>query len=153
MGEMFTRGELAERADVSVAVIERLEYGISRRPRRLTLEKIAKGLDVPIERLLFGVEDSDPKVDPSPTASELGVSEGSPDPRFWGPDSERPDPVAEGIPAPSGHRIGVKVEDGAGPVSLVTITRDSFLELLRKVKRGEITPEDAATEAERMSAA
>jgi transcriptional regulator with XRE-family HTH domain len=51
-GGMFSRHELAERAGMSAGNIVKLESGITTRPRRATVEALAKGLGVPVERLL-----------------------------------------------------------------------------------------------------
>src|SRR5215203_3733363 len=56
MAGMFTRHELAERSGISVPAVVKLEQGKVARPRRTTIEGIAKTLDVPVERLLEGTE-------------------------------------------------------------------------------------------------
>lgn len=65
-GGMYTRGELAEKAGVSAQGIAHLELGMSERPRRTTLEKIARGLGVDVETLLEGTGGAEaPKSGPS----------------------------------------------------------------------------------------
>jgi transcriptional regulator with XRE-family HTH domain len=49
---LWTRSELAERAGVSRPAIANLELGTSDRPRRGTIEKLAKALGVDVEELL-----------------------------------------------------------------------------------------------------
>jgi transcriptional regulator with XRE-family HTH domain len=53
---MYSRHDLAERSGLSIPGIARLEQGGSARPRRTTIERIAKALEVPVERLLEGTE-------------------------------------------------------------------------------------------------
>src|SRR5215208_12790 len=50
--KLFSRTELAERSGVSLAGIDHLERGLSARPRRRTVEKLAKALGVDVEVLL-----------------------------------------------------------------------------------------------------
>ena len=49
---LYSRTELAERSGVSEPGITRLELGMVSRPRRTTLERLARVLDVPVETLL-----------------------------------------------------------------------------------------------------
>src|SRR5215211_3743736 len=49
---LLSRAELAERSGLSVPGIEHLERGLSARPRRRTVEKIANALGVSVEALL-----------------------------------------------------------------------------------------------------
>jgi transcriptional regulator with XRE-family HTH domain len=49
---LFTRSELAQRAGVSIPGIDHIERGIIARPRRRTIEKIARALGVEPEDLL-----------------------------------------------------------------------------------------------------
>ena len=55
---LWTRSELAEKSGVSRQAIAHLELGTSDRPRRGTIEKLARGLGVEVETLLRGVEGS-----------------------------------------------------------------------------------------------
>ena len=160
---LYSQHDVSAKAGLSERAVTNLEAGSVRRPRRETVEKIAEALGVEFSDLLEDAEDSTPlapslredRPEPQrePTASELGVEEGRPDPRVWGRDEDRPDPRAGDMPAPGGHRIAVRIEDGTGPTSKVEITRESFLELFRKVKAGEIEPEAAVAEVERSTAA
>ncbi len=50
--QLLSRTDLAERSGVSKAGIDHLERGLSARPRRRTIEKIADALDVPVDELL-----------------------------------------------------------------------------------------------------
>src|SRR5215212_11978146 len=52
--KLFSRAVLAERAGVSLAGIDNLERGLSARPRRRTIEKLAKALDVDVGVLMEG---------------------------------------------------------------------------------------------------
>jgi len=52
---LWTRSELAEKSGVSRQAIAHMELGISDRPRRGTIEKLANGLGVDVETLLAGV--------------------------------------------------------------------------------------------------
>ena len=61
---MYSRTELAERAGVSEPGITRLELGMVSRPRRRTLEKLARVLGVTVETLL------EQEAAPTPVAGE-----------------------------------------------------------------------------------
>jgi transcriptional regulator with XRE-family HTH domain len=50
--KLFSRGDLAKRAGVSLAGIDNLERGLSARPRRRTIEKLARGLEVDVDTLM-----------------------------------------------------------------------------------------------------
>ena len=50
--QLLSRTDLAERSGISKAGIDHLERGLSARPRRRTIEKIAEALDVPVGDLL-----------------------------------------------------------------------------------------------------
>ena len=63
---LWTRSELAEKSGVSRQAIAHLELGTSDRPRRSTIEKLARGLGVEVETLLKGVEGSDVPLDTAP---------------------------------------------------------------------------------------
>ena len=52
--QLLSRPELAKRAGVGVATIDHVERGISARPRRTTLEKLARPLGVSVEELISG---------------------------------------------------------------------------------------------------
>ena len=68
---MWTRGEVAERSGLNEQTIAHIELGISRRPRRGTLEKIARVLGVPVETLLGQETTPGPKVEaPLPRSRE-----------------------------------------------------------------------------------
>ncbi len=56
---LWTRSELAEKSGVSRQAIAHMELGISDRPRRGTIEKLAKGLGVDVETLLEGVYEAE----------------------------------------------------------------------------------------------
>jgi transcriptional regulator with XRE-family HTH domain len=60
---LWTREELAAMAGVSRQAIAHLELGIAIRPRRGTVEKLARALGVDIETLLEGVGDEAPKAE------------------------------------------------------------------------------------------
>ena len=60
---LWTRSELAERTGLSRQAIANLELGTSDRPRRGTIEKLARALGVDIETLLEGVGDEAPKAE------------------------------------------------------------------------------------------
>jgi transcriptional regulator with XRE-family HTH domain len=62
---LWTRSELAERTGLSRQAIANLELGTSDRPRRGTIEKLARALGVDIETLLGGVGDEAPKAEAS----------------------------------------------------------------------------------------
>jgi transcriptional regulator with XRE-family HTH domain len=50
--KLFSRTDLAQRSGLSVPGLEHLERGLSTRPRRSTVEKIAKALEIPLDELL-----------------------------------------------------------------------------------------------------
>jgi transcriptional regulator with XRE-family HTH domain len=50
--KLFSRTDLAERSGVSLAGIDHLERGLSARPRRRTIEKLAEALDVDVDTLM-----------------------------------------------------------------------------------------------------
>ncbi len=52
--ELYTRPELAKRSGVAIPTIEALEGGLVARPRRGTVEKLAKALDVDAHTLMDG---------------------------------------------------------------------------------------------------
>jgi transcriptional regulator with XRE-family HTH domain len=52
--KLFSRPDLAKRSGLSLAGIDHLERGLSARPRRLTIEKLAKALDVDVDILMEG---------------------------------------------------------------------------------------------------
>jgi transcriptional regulator with XRE-family HTH domain len=54
--KLFSRPDLAKRSGVSLAGIDHLERGLSARPRRRTIEKLAKALDVEVDTLMEGAE-------------------------------------------------------------------------------------------------
>jgi len=68
--QLLSRTELAERSGVSKAGIDNLERGLSARPRRRTIEKLARALAVPVEHLM-GQEPTSPKVAPPPSQPSL----------------------------------------------------------------------------------
>jgi transcriptional regulator with XRE-family HTH domain len=68
--QLLSRTELAERSGVSVPGIEHLERGISARPRRRTIEKLAGTLGVLVEDLL-SEEPLSPKVAAPPLQRPL----------------------------------------------------------------------------------
>lgn len=57
--QLRSRPELSARSGVGVATIERIETGKAERPRRRTLEKLAKALGVPVETIMYGAEKDD----------------------------------------------------------------------------------------------
>ena len=63
---MMSRPTLAERAGVGVATVDHIERGLSARPRRTTLEKLAGPLGVSVERLIDGATRPLPKLDLAP---------------------------------------------------------------------------------------
>src|SRR3712207_2160448 len=67
--KLFSRTELAERSGVSLAGIDHLERGLSARPRRRTVERLAKALGVDVEALMEGTETS--KVEAPPSQEKL----------------------------------------------------------------------------------
>jgi transcriptional regulator with XRE-family HTH domain len=54
--KLFSRPDLAKRSGLSLAGIDHLERGLSARPRRRTIEKLAKALDVDVDTLMEGSE-------------------------------------------------------------------------------------------------
>jgi transcriptional regulator with XRE-family HTH domain len=52
--KLFSRPDLAKRSGLSLAGIDHLERGLSARPRRRTIEKLAKALDVDVDTLMEG---------------------------------------------------------------------------------------------------
>lgn len=50
--QMFSRPELAKRAGVGVATLDHIERGLAARPRRTTLEKLAKPLGTTVDDLI-----------------------------------------------------------------------------------------------------
>lgn len=147
---MLSQQEVADRARTSLFTIQRIERGEGNvRPK--TGRAVAEALGVPIEELLPKAQAalwSDKPLE----ARRVEVK--GPDPAVWGAPEDRPDPAVEGMPAPSDAQIHVEIEDylGAGPAR-VTITRTAFLDLFRKVRQGEISPEQAMAEIEGMPAA
>lgn len=67
---MWTRGELSERAGVSKQTIAHLERGVSDRPRRTTLEKIASVLGVEVEALIAAAEVADTPLGENPSSPD-----------------------------------------------------------------------------------
>ena len=67
--KLFSRTELAERSGVSLAGIDHLERGLSARPRRRTVERLAKALGVDVEALMEGTET--PKAEAPPSQEKL----------------------------------------------------------------------------------
>jgi transcriptional regulator with XRE-family HTH domain len=63
--KLFSRAELAERSGVSLAGIDNLERGLSARPRRRTIEKLARALQVDVDTLM---EESAYPLGQAPTA-------------------------------------------------------------------------------------
>ncbi|MFI6030742.1 helix-turn-helix domain-containing protein [Amycolatopsis magusensis] len=53
-GKLFTQKMLADRAGVSVSIVQKLERGLRKTASISTLQKIAKALDLPIEELVGG---------------------------------------------------------------------------------------------------
>ncbi len=68
--QLLSRPDLAERSGVAKPTIAALELGMSARPRRRTIEKLAKALDVPVEHLL-SEEPISPKASPPPSQLSL----------------------------------------------------------------------------------
>jgi len=69
---LYTRSELAKRSGVSASTIEDVELGLSARPRRTTIEKLARGLGVDVERLMEGAGgDEAPKAEAPPSQRSL----------------------------------------------------------------------------------
>src|SRR5215207_9568877 len=58
--------QLLSRAGVSVPGIDHLERGLTSRPRRSTIEKLAAALDVPVEQLM-SEDAASPKVSAPPS--------------------------------------------------------------------------------------
>lgn len=54
--KLFSRPDLAKLSGVSLAGIDHLERGLSARPRRRTIEKLAKALGVDVEMLMEGTD-------------------------------------------------------------------------------------------------
>jgi len=52
--KLFSRPDLAKRSGLSLAGIDHLERGLSARPRRRTIEKLATALDVDVDTLMEG---------------------------------------------------------------------------------------------------
>jgi transcriptional regulator with XRE-family HTH domain len=75
---MYSRNHLAELSGVSASTIEDVELGLSARPRRTTIDRIARGLGVDAETLMEGAEvGSVPlgaAVPPSPDLRDGGLS-------------------------------------------------------------------------------
>jgi transcriptional regulator with XRE-family HTH domain len=63
--KLFSRKDLAERSGVSLAGIDNLERGLSARPRRGTIEKLADALDVDVDALVE--EAAHPKAEAPPS--------------------------------------------------------------------------------------
>jgi transcriptional regulator with XRE-family HTH domain len=70
----FTRRELAQRSGLAQITLQHLEHGMSARPRRQTLEKVANGLSVPIDVLLEAAEDEDPKAEAPPSPAQASFN-------------------------------------------------------------------------------
>ncbi|HKH77337.1 MAG TPA: helix-turn-helix transcriptional regulator [Rubrobacteraceae bacterium] len=68
---LYTRSELAKRSGVSASTIEDVELGLSARPRRTTIEKLARGLGVDVARLMEGTGDEAPKAEAPPSQASL----------------------------------------------------------------------------------
>jgi transcriptional regulator with XRE-family HTH domain len=131
--------EAAERLGIGRDTLSDLERG-NRHPVMPTLAKIARGYGVPVEDLL-----EEPAL--------AGVGQGKADaPQDTGqPEDEAPEARAQlqeaarsglPMPEPSGHAINVQIAEGSGPTR-VKITRTSFFELMRDVKAGRLSEEDA----------
>jgi transcriptional regulator with XRE-family HTH domain len=67
--KLFSRTDLAERSGVSLAGIDHLERGLSARPRRRTIEKLADALDVDVDILM--AETASPLAEAPPLQDRL----------------------------------------------------------------------------------
>jgi len=148
----MTQTQLAATAGVDRATLSQIERG-HRSPTIGSLEKLADALGCEIADFFPKVQARLFPPAEQVTAEQLGVPEGSPDPRFWGADEVRPNSAVERIPDPGGRQISVEIAEGQPGGTRVTITYQSFLEVFRQVKRSEITPEEAIAKIERISAA
>jgi transcriptional regulator with XRE-family HTH domain len=152
----------ASRVGVTKETLMDVEHG-RREPHPSTLAKLAKGYGVEIADLLGPMVEEETETPKAKAPSSPRLEEGrrreeerivepdvkGPDPEEWGDPSERYDPATERIPASHGKAIDVRISEGTGEV---TITEQSFLEVIRQVKRGEITPEQALERAKKESA-
>ena len=125
---MYSRPELAERAGVSLPGITRLELGEVPRPRRTTLEKLARVLGVPVETLL------EQEAAPAPLgAARSELPDGSEAGR---PSGEKPPPTVVNLPPQ-------EVKASSPPIT----AKSKLVELVvRQSVRGLISPEEAARE-------
>jgi len=148
----MTQVQLAAASGVNRATINQIERG-RRKATLETLEKLALALDAEMADFFPKMQARLFTPSVHMTAGQLDVPEGSPDPRFWGADEDRPNPAVGGIPSPGGRQIRVEIAEGQPEGTRVKITSQSFLEVFRQVKRGELTPEQAVKKVERIVAA
>jgi transcriptional regulator with XRE-family HTH domain len=68
---LWTRNELGDKSGVSPSTIEDIEIGKVTRPRRTTIDKLAKALGVEAETLMYGTEaDDDPLGEATPSSPD-----------------------------------------------------------------------------------
>ena len=131
----LTQEDVARRAGLTLKAVGELERSEVQDPHISSLAKISRAL---------GVEVADLLREPVPflgEAPETGQPEDkAPEPR----QREDAAPAELGVPMPgtSGHAWRVQITEGNEPTR-VEITKTSFFELMRSVKAGRISEEDA----------
>jgi transcriptional regulator with XRE-family HTH domain len=109
----ISQEQLAREAGLTWSAVQRLEAGKTTDPHYSTLESIARVLGMTVEELVLGKASTPPE-----TGHEAAM------------------------PGPSGHAHRVQIaEDSEG--TRVEVTKTSFFELMRDVKAGRLSEEDA----------
>jgi transcriptional regulator with XRE-family HTH domain len=120
----FTQEQLASQTGVTLSAVQRLEGGRITDPHYSTLLSIANALHTTVAELV-GEESETSAVGKASAQREPG--------RQVAP---------EAMPGTAGGLIEVRIAEGSGPTR-VEITRTSFFELMRNVKEGRLSEEDA----------
>jgi transcriptional regulator with XRE-family HTH domain len=137
----LTQRAASAQIGVTKETLSDLERGL-RHPHDVTLSRIARGYGVPVEELL-----EEPALASKAEAPpETGPAEAKgPDPSVWGPEESRPKPS---MPGTAGEHSGVNITDSLGDEEAhVEVIRTAYLDLFRKVREGQLSPEEATDRA------
>jgi transcriptional regulator with XRE-family HTH domain len=128
----LTQRAASAQIGVTKETLSDLERGL-RHPHDVTLSRIARGYGVPVEELLE-----------EPALASKAEAKG-PDPSVWGPEESRP---KASMPGTAGEHIGVNMTDSLGDEEAhVEVIRTAYLDLFRKVREGQLSPEEATDRA------
>ena len=95
--------ELAQKANISRTALYQIECGKTEAPRAGTIRRIARALEVPVERLL-GLEAAEPEPESVSAAAAVEVFAGAPEPSVYTRfDAPRDRPYAERLPSVPGY--------------------------------------------------